>query len=44
MCEHPECRCAAEGIEREGRRYCSEECAAQGHADEPCDCGHPDCA
>lgn len=44
-CEHPECGCELTGFEREGRYYCSAECAAR--ADNPgpgdCQCGHADC-
>ena len=45
-CDHPGCRCAAKGIEREGRRYCSAACAAQDVEGAPgrCQCGHSDCA
>jgi hypothetical protein len=45
-CDHPGCKCSAKEIEREGRRYCSEECAAQAEDAEPgdCQCGHSDCA
>ena len=45
-CDHPGCKCTADGVENEGRQYCSAECAAQAEATSPadCQCGHPDCA
>jgi hypothetical protein len=45
QCEHPGCSCGASGVERDGRRYCSEECASSGTERTPggCGCGHPDC-
>jgi hypothetical protein len=45
QCEHPGCSCGASGVERDGRRYCSEECASSGAERTPggCGCGHPDC-
>jgi hypothetical protein len=43
-CDHPGCGCAESTIERDGGRYCSEECAAQGRDGGDCECGHPDCS
>ncbi|PYQ14892.1 MAG: metallothionein [Acidobacteria bacterium] len=47
VCGHPACRCGSDvGIERNGRRYCSEHCAQQ-EGDDPhaaCPCGHAGCA
>jgi hypothetical protein len=44
-CEHPGCHCRTQSIVREGRRYCSEECADMGESAGrmPCNCGHPGC-
>jgi hypothetical protein len=44
VCEHPGCGCATSGVERDGRQYCSEECAAQGRDGGECECGHEDCS
>jgi hypothetical protein len=45
QCEHPGCTCADNGIDRDGRKYCSDECASLAAERAPggCDCGHPDC-
>jgi hypothetical protein len=52
-CQHPGCQCADASIERNGRQYCSEECAEQhsGGPGEPtassgrsCECGHAGCS
>lgn len=45
-CEHEGCHCQSEvGIERNGRRYCSEFCAkAQAGRLESCRCGHAGCS
>jgi hypothetical protein len=43
-CEHPDCKCEASGIERDGRQYCSVECAEHGRDGGDCECGHEECA
>jgi hypothetical protein len=45
ICSHSGCHCPAQDIERDGRRYCSEECASQGdqQAGGGCRCGHATC-
>jgi hypothetical protein len=45
-CDHPGCSCPPKDVERDGRRYCSAECAAQGSEERgagACRCGHPGC-
>jgi hypothetical protein len=46
MCEHQGCHCREAGVERAGKKFCSETCAdAQltGRHSEHCPCGHPNC-
>jgi hypothetical protein len=45
-CSHSGCHCPAQGFERDGRQYCSEECASQGNQQTAggCRCGHATCA
>ncbi len=46
MCEHELCSCDDARIERDGKRFCSEDCAIEvathRHLAE-CHCGHPGC-
>jgi hypothetical protein len=45
-CDHPGCHCPPRNVERDGRHYCSEECASQGSEQRGsggCPCGHPGC-
>ena len=44
-CAHGPCTCQHGTIEREGRMYCSDECARAGTENPTeCRCAHPDCA
>ena len=46
-CERPSCRCEEAPVIRDGRNFCSEECADRELAEKgqtDCFCGHPDCA
>jgi len=41
-CAHETCTCRETPVERGGKRYCSDKCAAA-PASSLCPCGHPDC-
>jgi len=46
MCEHKGCRCRETGVERGGRKFCSETCAdvqTSGRHGQHCPCGHSAC-
>ena len=50
-CQHPGCACSEASVERNGRQYCSEECAEQHSSGEKpassgrsCECDHAGCA
>jgi len=46
-CHHAPCRCPETTVERDGKKYCSDACAAQdaaGKREEHCVCGHAACA
>jgi hypothetical protein len=45
-CEHRGCRCQEEGVNRQGKHFCSEACAdaeLNNRHGANCRCGHPDC-
>ena len=48
-CDHKGCHCSDATLEREGKKFCSENCAdarneSASSASSACRCGHPDCA
>ncbi|HEY6147374.1 MAG TPA: metallothionein [Thermoanaerobaculia bacterium] len=45
-CEHRGCHCQEEGVNRQGKHFCSEACAdaqLNNRHEANCRCGHPDC-